>query len=90
MKELTDFLFALYSKIMLSFSSVLPIIQIIISVLLTTAILLQQRGAGFSAITGGGGESYHTKRGFEKTLFISTIVLSSLFLASTFIALLIK
>lgn len=69
---------------------ILPIIQVVISVLLVTAIMLQQRGTGLSgAFGGGGGESYHTKRGIEKILFTSTIVLASLFLLSTFIALLI-
>jgi preprotein translocase subunit SecG len=72
-------------------SNILPIIQIIISVFLIAAILLQQRGSGLAGVFGGGGggESYHTKRGFEKILFTSTIVLASLFLVSTFIALLI-
>ena len=69
---------------------ILPIIQIIISVLLVGAILLQQRGSGLGGIFGGGGESYHTKRGFEKILFTSTIILATLFLLSTFVALLIK
>ncbi|MBU1178941.1 preprotein translocase subunit SecG [Patescibacteria group bacterium] len=71
-------------------SNILAIIQIVISVLLVATILLQQQGAGLSGLFGGGGESYHTKRGFEKILFISTIVLAFLFLASTFAALLIK
>jgi preprotein translocase subunit SecG len=56
--------------------------QITVSVLLITAILLQQRGAGSSAITGGGSASYYTKRGFEKTLYIITIILAVIFLAS--------
>jgi len=72
-------------------SSILSIFQIIVSVLLIMAILLQQRGSGMSGIFGGGGgESYHTKRGFEKTLFISTIILAILFLGSSFLALLLK
>ncbi|MFH1979181.1 MAG: preprotein translocase subunit SecG [Patescibacteria group bacterium] len=71
-------------------SSILPIIQIIISLLLIIAILLQQRGSGLSGIFGGGGDSYHTRRGIEKILFVSTIVLATLFLLSTFVALLIN
>ena len=66
----------------------LSIAQIIISVFLITAILLQQRGAGASAITGGSETSYYTKRGFEKILFITTIILSILFLATAFVNLL--
>ncbi|MFH1671565.1 MAG: preprotein translocase subunit SecG [Candidatus Portnoybacteria bacterium] len=71
--------------------SILPISQIIISVLLIAAILLQQRGAGGSSIFGGGGggESYYTKRGFEKILFVATIILAFLFIATAFVNLLI-
>jgi len=68
---------------------IIPISQIMISVLLIFAVLLQQRGTGLGGIFGGEGSNYHTKRGFEKTLFISTIVLAVLFFAATFIALLI-
>jgi protein translocase SecG subunit len=75
---------------MLNFANILTVIQLIISVLLISAILMQQRGSGLSSAFGGGGESYHTKRGFEKILFISTIVLASLFLISTFVALIIR
>ena len=71
--------------------NILLTFQIVVSFLLIAAIILQQRGSGFSGVFGGGGaESYHTKRGFEKILFISTIVLASLFLISTFVALLIR
>jgi len=71
-------------------SSILPIAQITISVLLIVAILLQRRGSGLSGIFGaGGGGSYHTKRGFEKILFTSTIILGTFFLLSALVALLI-
>lgn len=63
-------------------TDILGIAQIIISVLLIAAILLQQRGTGSSAIMGGSSASYYTKRGFEKVLFVSTIVLVILFLAT--------
>lgn len=68
----------------------LPFIQIGVSSLLIAAILLQQRGSGLSGVFGGEGNVYRTKRGFEKTLFISTIVLGILFLLSAFLALLVK
>lgn len=61
---------------------------IVISILLTGAILLQQRGSGLSASFGGDGSSYHTKRGLEKILFIATIVLSVLFIGGAFLRLL--
>jgi protein translocase SecG subunit len=54
--------------------------QIVISVLLTLSILLQNRGAGLSATFGGDSGGYYTKRGFDKFLYWSTIVLSALFL----------
>ena len=63
-------------------TNIISIAQIIISVLLMAAILLQQRGTGSSAITGGSSASYYTKRGFEKVLFVSTIVLVILFLGA--------
>jgi len=57
----------------------LPIIQIAISALLVTAILLQQRGAGLGAAFGGASDVFRTKRGIEKSLFYATIGLSVLF-----------
>jgi len=62
-------------------TNLLSIIQMAIAVLLVVCILLQQRGGGLGGIFGGGGEAYHTKRGLEKTIFISTIILSFIFLA---------
>lgn len=59
--------------------TILPITQIIISVLLVAAVLLQQRGTGLSATFGGEGNVYRTKRGLEKLIFIATIVLAVLF-----------
>lgn len=55
------------------------LIQIILSLLLVTAILLQQRGTGLGSAFGGGGEIFRTKRGIEKGLFYATIGLSILF-----------
>jgi len=61
--------------------TILQIVQLLVSVLLILAIVLQQRGAGSSIITGGsGGASYYSKRGFEQFLFIATIILSVLFI----------
>ncbi len=55
------------------------IVEIVLSAILITAILLQVRGAGLSTVFGGEGNVYRTKRGFEKVLFITTIVVSVLF-----------
>jgi len=57
----------------------LPILQILLSVLLVTAILLQQRGTGLGMAFGGEGNVFRTKRGVEKGLFYATIALSVLF-----------
>lgn len=62
-------------------SKIIDIAQIAIAVLLTCSILLQQRGSGLSEVFGGGGSSYHSRRGFEKTLFILTIILAVVFIA---------
>ena len=56
--------------------------QIIISLLLVGAILLQQRGGGMSQVFGGSGGLYRTRRGVERSVFIGTIVLAVLFLAT--------
>ena len=60
-------------------STIISIIQIILSVLLIAAILLQQRGSGLSGAFGGQGGVYYQRRGLEKILFWVTIVLSALF-----------
>ena len=62
----------------------------IVSVLLITVILLQNRGGGVSGIFGGsGGGNFSTKRGLDKTLFKATIVLAFAFFAISVASLLI-
>ena len=53
--------------------------QIIVSIGLMAAILLQARGAGLSATFGGDSSVYRSRRGIEKRLFQFTIVLTILF-----------
>ncbi|OGZ40475.1 MAG: preprotein translocase subunit SecG [Candidatus Portnoybacteria bacterium RIFCSPLOWO2_02_FULL_39_11] len=66
----------------MNLSKIITIVQAVISVLLIIAILLQQRGAGASAITGGtGGSAYYARRGFEKFLFAAIVILAVLFVA---------
>ena len=62
--------------------------QVLVSLLLITSILLQQRGEGLSSAFGGGGGgggdmSYGTRRGLQKKIFISTIVLGASFILLT-------
>ena len=73
-------------------ATILPYTQIILSIILIGAILLQQSSAGVSGVLGGGdtGGLHHTRRGFEKFLFATTIVVGILFIASTLAAILVK
>ncbi len=61
-------------------SKILSIVQIIVSLLLVACILFQSREGGLSSLFGGGGEVYRTKRGLEKTIFITTIILAIAFI----------
>jgi preprotein translocase subunit SecG len=57
----------------------LDILQIIISILLIAAILIQERGGGISGIFGGREFApYQTRRGLEKVVFYITIFLAIL------------
>ena len=65
--------------------SLLPYIQIILSVLLVCSILLQRTGAQVGGAFGGSdnfSSAFHTRRGAEKGLFIVTIILAVLFAIS--------
>jgi preprotein translocase subunit SecG len=57
----------------------LNIAQLGTAVLLVTSIMLQSRGTGMGSTFGGEGNVYRTKRGVEKTLFVSTIAFSVIF-----------
>jgi preprotein translocase subunit SecG len=59
--------------------TILSIVLIVISILLSVAILLQQRGTGLGLAFGGDTTIFRTKRGLEKVLFYVTIALSCLF-----------
>lgn len=58
----------------------LKAIQIVVSIFLILAILVQNRSSGLSAAIGGqAGSIKSTKRGAEKVVFNATIILSILF-----------
>jgi preprotein translocase subunit SecG len=57
----------------------ITIVEIIIALMLITAILLQSKGGGLGETFGGASTFYHTRKGLEKVLFIATIVLAGLF-----------
>ena len=67
----------------------IKIAQVVISILLIVAILLQNRGAGLGEAFGGSGGVYLTKRGLEKKLFIATIVLAVLFFVLLFLGIIL-
>lgn len=63
------------------------IAQICISVLLVASVLLQAQGTGLGGAWAQGGETFHTRRGLEKVVFIATIVLVGLFSINSIILL---
>ena len=73
----------------MSLSSALFVSQILVSLLLVTAILLQNRGAGLGQTFGGDSAIYRTKRGFEKRLHQATVLCAILFLTLSFIHLIL-
>ncbi len=65
----------------------LPFVQIILSVLLIAAILLQQRGSSLGGAFGGDNFSsaFHKRRGAELFLFKFAIGIAILFVVSAFL-----
>lgn len=65
----------------------LPFVQIILSILLVAAVLLQQRGSSLGGAFGGDNFSatFHKRRGSELFLFRFTIVVAILFVLSALI-----
>ena len=57
----------------------LAIGQIIVSIALMVAILLQSRGTGLSGTFGGDSAVYRSRRGIERRLWQFTILLAILF-----------
>lgn len=66
---------------------VLPYVQIILSVFLTAAILLQQRGSSLGGAFGSDNFSstFHKRRGSELFLFRFTLVTAILFVLSALV-----
>ena len=58
---------------------ILAIGQIIVSIALIAAILMQARGTGLSGTFGGDSAVYRSRRGVERRLWQFTIVLLALF-----------
>jgi preprotein translocase subunit SecG len=60
-------------------SPILAIGQILLSIALIAAILMQARGTGLSGTFGGDSAVYRSRRGIEKRLWQFTILLLVLF-----------
>jgi len=69
--------------------TILPFVQVVLSVMLVAAILLQQRGSSVGGAFGGDnmGTTFYTRRGAEKVLFRATVILGILFALSAFLSL---
>jgi protein translocase SecG subunit len=71
----------------------IPYIQIVLSVLITAFVLVQQSDASAGGAFGGADNwnaGYHTRRGFEKITFNTTIILGILFAMFSLLAIIIK
>ncbi|MFH0988047.1 MAG: preprotein translocase subunit SecG [Parcubacteria group bacterium] len=74
-------------------NTIITIAQLATAIILIVLVLLQNRqGGGLSGIFGGGDSSgaYRTKRGLEKSIFITTIIFSILFIGLSLANLLLK
>lgn len=69
---------------------VILVVQIVVSVALGVAILMQARAGGLGAAFGESGEQFRSKRGVEKLLYQATIVLAGIFLITSLANLLIR
>ncbi len=65
----------------------LSVAQIVLSIALILAILVQVRGGGLGGIFGQPDSVYRTRRGVERTLFRLTITLAVLFIIISVITL---
>jgi preprotein translocase subunit SecG len=74
----------------MSIHSILLTIQIVVSIFLIGAVLLQAQGSGLGTTWGGGGESFHTRRGVERVLFTATILLIAVFFVVSMLSVVIS
>ena len=75
-----------------SLASFLPYVQIGLSVLIIVCVILQRTGASLGGAFGADNFSsgFHTRRGFERTLFQATIAFGVLFAISALLNLFIQ
>ena len=78
---------------MTSLISLLPYIQIVLSILLVVTILIQKSQAGVGGSFGGSDNfnaGFHSRRGFEQKLFYFTIAIAILFIISSLLVVVLK
>jgi len=71
-------------------AKILQIVQLVLGLGLIILVLLQQRGGGLSPLFGGSSQFYGTRRGLERTIFITTIIISVLFILSAVAVFILK
>jgi len=65
------------------------VIQLVLAIIFTIVVLLQQKGSGLGAAFGGSSNVYSTRRGFDKILHYITIGLAVLIFATSIVRLVI-
>ena len=76
-----------------SWVAILLYIEIVLSILLIVAILIQRSEAGVGGSFGGNDNfaaGFHTRRGFEKKLFYFTIIIAVLFAVASLLVIMVK
>lgn len=68
----------------------LQVAQIILAILLISAILVQHRGTGLGGAFASDSSIYRSKRGIEKSLYFATIILAFLFVATAIATIILK
>jgi protein translocase SecG subunit len=56
-------------------------VEVVVAILLSLSILVQQRASGLSQSMGGSGVTYAQRRGAEKVFFQASVVLGVVFFA---------
>ena len=58
----------------------LPFVQIVVAIVITALVLLQQRGTALGSAFGQEGGFYATRRGIQQKMFWATVIFGILFI----------